>query len=99
MVTRPTERKRPLGQPVPWHGHRQEFTGAKALGAGYQLKRSVLPPLLQVEYEPGQVVKVALELIHPFSRAPVLDPDLREALALSAYRPEWSRAHRCRALT
>eukprot|EP00913_Durusdinium_trenchii_P004667 g4332.t1 len=99
MVIPASERKRPLGQKVPWHGHRQEVTGAKALAAGYQLKRSVLPPLLEVEYEPGQAVRVALELVHPFSRAPELDPDLQEALALTAHHSAWLRDHRCRALT
>ena len=44
MTTPAGERKRPLGQPVPWSGHRQEATGQKAIAAGYQLKKSVLPP-------------------------------------------------------
>ena len=43
MVTPAAHRKRPLGQAVPWAIHRQAETGAKALAAGYQLKRSVLP--------------------------------------------------------
>ena len=90
MVTPAAHRKRPLGQAVPWAIHRQAETGAKALAAGYQLKRSVLPPLLAIEYEPGEAVRVALDLIHPFSTAPALDPDLQEALALTALHPEQS---------
>ena len=61
------DRKRPLGQEVPWSGHKQKISAEKAVAAGYQLKRSALPPLLKVEMDPGQAVKVALTLDHPFS--------------------------------
>ena len=44
------------------------------------MKRAAVPPLLDVEMEPGQAVKVALELIHPFFQPAVLPPDLQEAL-------------------
>lgn len=98
MTTPAAARKRPLGQPTPWSVHRQESSGHKAVGAGYQLKKSVLPPLLVAEFEPGEAVKVALNTIHPFSRAPMLEPDLQEALALTALHPDWVISHRGRAL-
>ena len=98
MTTPAADRKRPLGQPTPWSAHRQESSGHKAVGAGYQLKKSVLPPLPVAEFEPGEAVKIALNTIHPFSRAPALEPDLQEALALTALHPEWVVTHRCRAL-
>lgn len=82
MVTRPEDRKRPIGQALPWKPHKQQITAEKASAAGYQLKRAALPPLLPVEMEPGQAVKAALEVRHPFTIEPVLEPDLQEALAL-----------------
>ena len=77
------ERKRPVGQAIPWSGHKQQVTAQKALAAGYQLKRSALPPLLQIELEPGEAVRRALQLQHPFTVDPALEPDLQEALALA----------------
>ena len=77
------DRKRPLGQEVPWSGHKQKISAEKAVAAGYQLKRSALPPLLKVEMDPGQAVKVALALDHPFSVPPALEPDLQEALSMT----------------
>ena len=56
------ERKRPLGQPLPWVVHKQRATAEKARDAGYQLKRSALPPILPVEMEPGQAVQQALQV-------------------------------------
>ena len=60
MVTPASGRKRPVGQPVPWKSHKQRASAEKATAAGYQLKRSALPPLLNVEMEPGQAVAAAL---------------------------------------
>lgn len=82
MVTRPEDRKRPIGQALPWKPHKQQITAEKASAAGYQLKRAALPPLLPVEMEPGQAVKAVLEVRHPFTIEPALEPDLQEALAL-----------------
>ena len=72
-----------MGQAIPWSGHKQQVTAQKALAAGYQLKRSALPPLLQIELEPGEAVRRALQLQHPFTVDPALEPDLKEALALA----------------
>ena len=98
MVTPASERKRPLGQPVPWRPHRQQLTAEKATSAGYQLKRSALPPLLDTELEPGTAVQQALNTVHPFSRSTAIEPDLQEPLALAVYHPEWLRTQRARAL-
>ena len=92
------ERKRPLGQPLPWVVHKQRATAEKARDAGYQLKRSALPPLLQVEMEPGQAVQQALQVPHPFTLDPALDPDLQEALAFAVHRPHQLLGHRQGAL-
>ena len=40
------------------------------------MKRTVIPPLLPEELEPGLTVARALSLPHPFSLDPGLDPDL-----------------------
>lgn len=39
LTTPAADRKRALGQPARWFGHRQEGTARKALASGYQLKR------------------------------------------------------------
>ena len=96
-VTTP-DRKRPLGQAMPWKPHRQRDTAERAQAAGYQLKRAAVPPLLQVEMEPGQAVRTALEIPHPFSLEPPLPPDLQEALAMAVLHPEATLKHRSGAL-
>ena len=98
LICPSAERKRPLGQPVPWSPHRQQGSGEKARSAGYQLKKAALPPLIPFEMEPGQAVKFSLELFHPFHEAPALEPDLQEALALVARRPQWINRSRMAAL-
>jgi hypothetical protein len=98
MVTRPEDRKRPIGQALPWKPHKQQITSEKASAAGYQLKRAALPPLLPVEMEPGQAVKAALEVRHPFTIEPALEPDLQEALALVTHHPDRVLGHRAGAL-
>ena len=92
------DRKRPLGQAMPWKPHRQRDTAERAQAAGYQLKRAAVPPLLQVEMEPGQAVRTALEIPHPFSLEPPLPPDLQEALAMAVLHPEATLKHRSGAL-
>eukprot|EP00435_Cladocopium_sp_Y103_P061366 s1473_g23.t1 len=47
-----------------------------------------------VELEPGEAVRTALQLQHPFTVDPALDPDLQEALALSVLHPDRVRGHR-----
>ena len=95
----PADRKRPLGQPVPWSGHKQKISAEKAVAAGYQLKRSALPPLFQVEMDPGQAVQTALEMDHPFSVPPALEPDLQEALSMIVHRQDQLSVARQAALT
>ena len=97
MVTPPGERKRPLGQLIALRAHRQGDTGRKAMSAGYQLKKSVVPPLYNVELEPGEAVRQSLSFTHPFSLAPELDPDLQEALALVTSHPQQVQQHRAAA--
>ena len=91
-------RKRPVGQPLPWKDHRQRDTGERAIAAGYQLKKSAVPPLLPCEFEPGEAVRFALDLAHPFSIAPDLEPDLQEALSFVAHQPGRLLAHRLKAV-
>eukprot|EP00913_Durusdinium_trenchii_P004004 g3708.t1 len=90
-------RKRPVGQPLPWKDHRQRDTGERAIAAGYQLKKSAVPPLLPCEFEPGEAVRFALNLDHPFSISPDLEPDLQEALSFVAHQPDRLLAHRLKA--
>ena len=87
LTTSSADWKRPLGQPVPWKAHKQRATAEKAVAAGYQLKRSAMPPLLPCELEPGQAVRVMLDLQHPFTIDPALEPDLQEALSMAVRQP------------
>jgi len=98
LTTPQVDRKRPLGQPVPWKAHKQRFTAEKAVAAGYQLKRSAMPPLLPCELEPGQAVKAMLDLQHPFTIDPALEPDLQEALSMAVHKPDQVLGHRQGAL-
>eukprot|EP00435_Cladocopium_sp_Y103_P067787 s92_g30.t1 len=98
MITPPADRKRSVGQAVPWKPHKLRLTAEKASAAGYQLKRAALPPLLKVELEPGQAVQAALSVQHPFTLEPALEPDLQEALALVAFSPQRVLGHRAGAL-
>ena len=88
------ERKRSLGQPVPWSVHRQLGTGERAQAAGYQLKKGVTPPLIPFEMEPGEAVRFALSLTHPFTGTLPIDPDLQECLSLAVRFPEWLNSYR-----
>ena len=98
LVTPAAERKRSVGQEVPYKIHKQRITAEKANSAGYQLKRSALPPLLATEMEPGQAVQAALSVIHPFTMDPALDPDLQEVLNLVSSQPQFVLGHRAGAL-
>ena len=88
------ERKRSLGQPVPWSVHRQLGTGERAQAAGYQLQKGVTPPLIPVEMEPGEAVRFALNLTHPFTGTLPIDPDLQECLSLAVRFPGWLNGYR-----
>ena len=72
---------------MPWTVHKQRHTAEKARDAGYQMKRSALPPLLPIEMEPGQAVQAALQVLHPFTLDRALEPDLHEALAFVVFKP------------
>ena len=86
MAIPSSERKRRLGQPVPWMVHRQFATGERAQAAGYQLKKGVTPPLIPVEMEPGEAVRYALNVVHPFTGTLPIEPDLQECLSNSLSR-------------
>ena len=79
--------------------HRQLGTGERAQAAGYQLKKGVTPPLIPVEMEPGEAVRFALNLTHPFTGTLPIDPDLQECLSLAVRFPEWLNNHRMHVLT
>jgi hypothetical protein len=82
LTTPPQERKRPVGTPLRHIMHRQATTALAAVGAGYQLKRTALPPLLPTEMEPGQVIATALTLKHPLLQPPELTSDVEILLHL-----------------
>ena len=73
LVTPTKERKRVLGTPHTRPDHRQASTGKKAVEAGYQMKRTVMPPLLTEEVEPGMAIQLALNMKHPFATDAELD--------------------------
>ena len=72
-----SDRKRPLGSQRAWLEHRQHQAARLAAASGYQLKRGALKPLLQIECEPGQAIKWALQVVHPFTVPPELSPRIR----------------------
>ena len=92
------DRKRKLGTPVTWTGHRQEQTAAKALQAGYQLKRGALKPLLELELEPGQAIQWALEVVHPFTVPSPLEDMITAPIAALAAGPMQVQEARVRTL-
>lgn len=61
------DRKREAGSGKTWPGHRQAETALKAHWAAYRLKRGAAKPLLELELEPGQAVRVAMLAAHPFT--------------------------------
>ena len=72
-------RKRAVGKAIPWKTHKQQRTALAATAAGYQLKRGALKPLIDVETDPGEAVRWALHIPHPFSVAEPLDSALTNA--------------------
>ena len=68
------KRKRPLGTPIVRPAGRQRRVGSDAIDAGYQLKRSVAAPLLDVEMDVGATIQAAVHAPHPFFRSPELQP-------------------------
>ena len=73
-MTVPADRKRKLGESVPWQGHRQEQAARLAAVSGYQLKRGAAKPLLEIESEPGVAIRWALQITHPFT----VQPEIRD---------------------
>ena len=69
-------RKRPLGTPIVKKISRQRLVGSLAVDSGYQLKRSVADHIINVEAEPGETIRMALDTIHPFLRNPDLQPSI-----------------------
>ena len=67
FLLRSIDRKRPLGLHRAWMEHRQARSVMLAQAAGYQLKRGSVKPLLDVECEPGDAIRWALSVPHPFS--------------------------------
>ena len=82
MVTPSAERKRVLGTECRFREHRQSGSGRKAIGAGYQMRRGLVPPLFLTEVEPGEALRIALEFVHPFTQEIELD----EAIDLNICR-------------
>ena len=72
-------RKRPVGTPVKWDDHKQARSGQLAAFAGYQLKRGAQKPLLECDTEPGEAIRWALSVPHPFSSDIETEPDLEVA--------------------
>ena len=73
-------RKRAVGQAIPWKTHKQQRTAIAATAAGYQLKRGAMKPLIDIETDPGEAIRWALQIPHPFSVAEPLDSALTHAI-------------------
>ena len=77
LLTPADHRTRQVGAPCRWSSPaRQGDTAARAVQAGYQMRRGLVRPLFQEEPEPGQAVRIALQAIHPFTVDPVVPPPL-----------------------
>ena len=81
LTTPAGDRKRALGSGRSWPGHRQADSAAKAQLAGYQLKRGAAKPLLEFEMEPGEAIRVALQVVHPFTQEVELPDEAARAIA------------------
>ncbi|CAE7236610.1 unnamed protein product [Symbiodinium microadriaticum] len=57
LVIEPADRKRKLGDSVPWQGHRQEQLARLAAASGYQLKRGITHPLTVQPEIPTEIFK------------------------------------------
>ena len=62
------DRKRPVGMPAPWAGHRRQKAGAAAVAAGYQMRRGLVPHLVSWEVEPGVALAWAASQPHEEKR-------------------------------
>ncbi|CAE7754369.1 unnamed protein product, partial [Symbiodinium microadriaticum] len=80
LRTEAADRKRPHGAPVRVRDHRQRSSGQKAIAAGYQMKKSVVLPLITTEMHSGEAIEFALEAIHPFTKDATIDSDLQAVL-------------------
>ena len=80
LRTEAADRKRPHGTPVRVRDHRQRSSGQKAFAAGYQMKKSVVLPLITTEMHPGEAIEFALGVIHPFTQDAAIDSDLQAVL-------------------
>ncbi|CAE7846640.1 unnamed protein product, partial [Symbiodinium sp. KB8] len=80
LRTEAADRKRPHGAPVRVRDHRQRRSGQKAIAAGYQMKKSVVLPLITTELHPGEAIECALNLVHPFTQDAAIDSDLQAVL-------------------
>ena len=88
------DRKRPLGTAVKWEVHRQRNTALAAVASGYQLKRGALKPLLDIECEPGEAVRWAMQIPHPFSVSESLCDHLSAAIMEVSEHPQQAIAFR-----
>jgi hypothetical protein len=82
------ERKRELGSPLPAPDHRQRETGALAIATGYQMKKGIVGPILEVEMEPGQAIYKCLTVQHPFTRLPDLEPEIEANIVRALTDPK-----------
>ena len=74
-------RKRPLGNIL--REHEVHPAAITECIAGLQRKRSRMLPLINEELEPGQTVRIALDLVHPFTQiGDASDPTLSAAAQL-----------------
>ncbi|CAE7645183.1 unnamed protein product [Symbiodinium necroappetens] len=78
LVTEPADRKRKIGESVPWQGHRQEQAARLAAASGYQLKRGAAKPLLEIESEPGVAIRWTLQITHPFTVQPEIPAEISD---------------------
>eukprot|EP00439_Symbiodinium_sp_Y106_P051106 s3342_g6.t2 len=81
------DRKRRIGDPVTWKGHRQEQAARLACSSGYQLKRGAAKPLLDVECEPGLAVQWSLDISHPFTVQPSISEEILQNIKTIAEAP------------
>ena len=75
-----SKRKRPVGQLLPFHPNWRLASGKWARGAGAQMRRNALPPLLPIETKRGEPFKAITQQAHPFTIAPELPSALEEAV-------------------
>ena len=66
-----SKRKRPVEQLLSFHPNKRLASGKWARGAGAQMRRNALLPLLPIEMEPGEAVKAITQQAHPFAIAPL----------------------------